>query len=139
MEKEQLALQALTMYPDIVKLVYHHYPDDDFSYKLAESLEAAGEQDKFWEMHDRIMSDVPENIEEIINAAKEIEIGDIEKFAADLDSGVHTETVRDARVEAENHDVHDVSLFVNTREYQKYPGTIEDLIDLIDEELENLE
>ena len=47
--------QILAEYPDSVRLIYRHYPLRQVHQQTqlaAESAEAAGRQDKFWEMHD---------------------------------------------------------------------------------------
>ena len=136
-DKELLVMQALDMYPQEVTSVYHHYPSSDFSYKLAESLEAAGEQGKFWQMHDRIIEDVPDDISELKAAAEGVGL-DMQEFKEALDSGKFAETVQLAKQEAISRGVEHVSLFINGREYKKYPGTLADLCYAIDEELERI-
>lgn len=136
-----MALQALEMYPGQVRFVYHHYPyhdDKDFSWTIAEALEAAGAQDMFWEMHDRITEDVPENIGEMEIAAQDIEIPDIGRFIEELNDRAYMETVRGAIEEAEANKVHEVSLFVDFEEYRKYPGKLEDLTKMIDDRLNEI-
>jgi protein-disulfide isomerase len=136
-EKEDLTLQAVATYLDEVKLVHHHYPSSDFSHKIAEALEAAGEQGKFWEMHDRTVGDVPDDLSELKAAAKDLGL-DMGKFDEALDSGRFTKKVQLAVQEARSDGVHYVALFINGREYEKYPGTLADLYDAIDEEVERI-
>jgi len=129
------------MYPGQVRFVYHHYlynDDKDFSWTIAEALEAAGAQDMFWGMHDRITEDVPKNIGELEIAAQDIKIPDIDRFMEELNDRVYMETVREAIEEAEVNKVHEVSLFVDLEEYRKYPGKLEDLTKMIDDRLNEI-
>ena len=136
-DKERLVTQALDIYPQEITLIYHHYPSSDFSYKLTEGLEAAGEQGKFWQMHDRFLEDVPHDISELQAVAEGLGL-DMQKFNEALDSGKFAETVQLAKQEAISRGVEQVSLFINGKEYKKYPGTLVDLCHEIDEELERL-
>ena len=136
-EKEIMVVQALADYPGRLRMVYHHYADPGFSETLAESLEAAGEQGKFWEMHDRVIQNVPTDMAALRAAAGEVGL-DIERFSAALDSGAFTEKVRRAREEAVSAGVKYVAIFINGKEYAESPGTLEDLYHAVDEELERL-
>ena len=136
-EKELLLLQALADYPGRIRVVYHHYADPGFSEKLAEALEAAGEQGKFWEMHDRLIEHVPADMAALETAAGEVGL-DTERFMEALNSGKFTEKVQLARQEAISAGVQYVAIFINGREYPKSPGTLEDLYDAIDKELARL-
>lgn len=137
-EKELMLVQALDIYPDEIRLDYHHYPSSDFSHKLAEALEAAGEQGKFWEMHDSIIEDVPDDMFELIAVAEGLGL-DMERFNEALDSGEFFEKVQLAKEKAISAGVKYVSVFINGKEYKKYPGTPADLCSAIDEELERIE
>ena len=49
--------EVLQRYPDKVKLEFHHYPliqMHPYALLAAKAAEAAGEQGKFWEMHDKL-------------------------------------------------------------------------------------
>jgi len=130
------------LYPEKVRLVYHHHPfvlsDSPLSWVIAESLEFAGDQGKFWEMHDRITMDVPHDMPELIAVAEDVGL-DIDELIEGLNSGQYTETVQLAKEEAENRGVGKIALFINDIEYTKYPGTLDDLINAIDTELQGLE
>jgi hypothetical protein len=134
-----LALQALDLYPDQVRLVYHHYPDRNtgVSLKIAESLEFSGSEGKFWEIHDRFTLDVPEDISDLMIVAEEVGF-DITDFTESLDNGEYTEAVLSAIDEAQNRGVSGIALFINDTEYMKYPGTLDDLTHAIDEELNRI-
>lgn len=65
------------------------------------------------------------------------EIGlDTQKFGEALDTGRFAERVQLAKQEAILRGVKYVSAFINGREYEHDPGTLSDLCDAIDEELE---
>jgi len=134
-DKERMAVQAFVDFSDKIRLVYHHYADAGFSEKIAEGLEAAGEQGKFWEMHDRIIREVPADIAQLMTAAEEIDLN-LEEFSDALESGRFTEKVQIAKKEAISAGVKHVSVFVNGKEYQKNPGTLDDFYAAIAEELE---
>jgi len=136
-EKERLALQALDIYPADVKMVYHPYPDSEFSWKLAEALEAAAEQGKFWELHDQYLAGVPGDMSQLKAYAQQIGL-DMDKFEKALDTGTYRERVELAKQEAVSRGVTQVALFVNGMEYQYNPGAISDLRSAIDRELESL-
>jgi len=54
--------ELLRRYPDKVKLEFHHYPliqMHPYALPAAKAAEAAGDQGKFWEMHDLIYKNQP--------------------------------------------------------------------------------
>jgi len=130
-----MVLQALDIYPDKVKKAYHHYPSSEFGQIIAEALEAADEQGKFWELHDRLLADVPDDMSELEACAAELGL-DTQKFGEALDTGRFTGKVDLAKQEAISRGVKHVAVFINGREYRHSPGTLSDLCDAIDEELE---
>lgn len=133
-EKEVLILQALKDYPGKIYVIYNHFPSSGFDEKLAESLEAAGEQGKFWEMHDRLVQDVPGDIVALL-AAAQITGLDLELFNTALESGKYTETVRKSKEDAIARGVKSVSMFINGTKYTESSGALEDLYKAIDKEL----
>ena len=137
-DKQLLLVQALDRYPKEIRLVYHHYPSSGFSEEIAEALEAAGDQGKLWQMHDRIIQDVPDNMSELKAVAEGLGL-DMERFNEALYSGEFTEMVQLAKEKAISAGVRYVSVFINEKEYEKYPGTLNDLCRAIDEELERIE
>jgi len=137
--KQKLIMQALDIYPDEVRLDYHHYPYNDFSYKLAEALEAAGEQGKFWELHDKIfLQAVPGDMSDLLAAAEDVGL-DMVLFNDSLNSGKFTDKVLADREQAISDGARPMSVYINGNEYRKYPGTPADLCSAIDEELERIE
>jgi len=75
--------QALEEYPDDIQFIYKHYDRGGADLILANSAECAGEQGKFWEMHDYLFDNQEElHTEDLQN--KLLEIG--EKLELDADS-----------------------------------------------------
>lgn len=136
-KKELIVVEALGVYPGKIRMAYHHYPSSGFSEKLAEALEAAGEQGKFWEMHDRLIQNVPADMAMLKDLAKEVGL-DMKRFNEALDSGKFTEKVQWAKELAILQGIKHVSLYINGKEYEKNSGMLEDLRTAIDEELERL-
>ena len=76
-----------------VRFVYREFPlpSHQYAFLAAEAAEAAGLQNKFWEMHDRLFAEFEKNPELVLSKdtltgyAKDLEL-DTAKFALDLDS-----------------------------------------------------
>jgi protein-disulfide isomerase len=135
--KEILIMQALGIYPDQVRHDYHHYPYSEFSQKLAEALEAAGEQGMFWELHDRFLEDVPSDMNELLDMAEDIGL-DMGIFTDSLYSGRFSDKVIADKVLAVSSGVRHVSVFINGKEYKGASDSFADLCNAIDEELERM-
>jgi protein-disulfide isomerase len=134
--KERMIIQALEVYPDDVRLDYHHYPYNDFSYTLAEALECAGEQDKFWELHDKIyLEDVPEDMSELLAAAENVGL-DIDLFNESLDSGKFKDKILAERAQAIADGAQAMSVYINGNLYTGSASSLDDFCDVIDNELE---
>jgi protein-disulfide isomerase len=74
--------QILTDYKGKVKLVYRYFPLTSIhanAQKAAEAAECAGDQDKFWEMHDKLFAN-----------QSALTVTDLKKYAKDL--GLNTTT-----------------------------------------------
>jgi len=106
--------------------------------KLAESLEAAGEQDKFWEMHDRIINNIPHDIAELRIAAAEVGL-DTDEFNDAIDTGEYTDIVLQAIDMATEHNVEYGTLFINGLEFTGNPDSFDSLKKALDRELERME
>jgi len=134
--KENMIIQALDIYPDEVRLDYHHYPYNDFSYTLAEALECAGEQDKFWELHDKIyLEDVPDDMSELLAAAESVGL-DMDLFNESLDSGKFEDKVLAERDQAISDGAQAMSVYINGNLYTGGSSSLDDFCDVIDNELE---
>lgn len=97
--------EVVKEYPNEVRLVYRNFPLSyhQFSFKAATAAEAAGKQDKFWDMHDLIFANNTQlsddkflefaqklglNIEQFRQDMSSTEIND--KIKRDLDEGQNT-------------------------------------------------
>lgn len=68
----------------------------DYSFLAAEALLAAGDQGKYWPMHDLLISNSPRlDRDSLISYARELQL-DMAKFTSDLDSMKHK-----ARIDAD--------------------------------------
>jgi cyclophilin family peptidyl-prolyl cis-trans isomerase len=93
-----------------LRVVFRHLPlitIHDKALLAAEAAEAAGAQDAFWEMSDRIFEEQQEWSVVSAEKARELFIGyaadfglDTERFAADLDEGTYQDKVMDGYQEA---------------------------------------
>lgn len=99
-------------YPDAVQVIYRHFPLNsihDNAQKAAEAAEAAGAQGAFWQYHDALFAgqadwsglSQAEARDYFVNLAAELGL-DEEKFAGELDGGVHTTYVSALEQEAMN-------------------------------------
>lgn len=156
LEKERLAVRMLEDFGQRVRLVYHHYPVSPLSGLIAEALEAAGEQGKFWELHDRLIDDSDNDIGQVISAA--INVGlDGEEYALSkildeaeavgldttllveaISNGRFTEKVEIAWREAISAGVSRASVFINGREFDVTSPTYEYFHSAVTGELEKL-
>jgi protein-disulfide isomerase len=95
---QQTMMDLLAAYPDKVRLIFKNHPlaFHDNARDAAEAALAAGEQGKFWEMHDRLFRG-QDHLDRPALEAHARALGlDVGKFRAALDSGRFR-----ARVEAE--------------------------------------
>jgi cyclophilin family peptidyl-prolyl cis-trans isomerase len=91
-------------YGDDLRIIYRHLPllsIHDKAQITAEAAEAAGAQDKFWEMHDILFerqgdwNALPEAemTDVLVEYAEEVGVADLERFRAELEDGVYEEKV----------------------------------------------
>lgn len=133
-----MALQALDEYPEDIRLVYHHLPQGTRSFQIAEALEFAGDQGKFWELHDRFVEDVPEDMDDLRDAVGDIGL-DVNLFDEALNTGQYRAEVDRAIELAAEHGVDDLALFINNTEFTKYEPTFDDFKKVIEAELNEAE
>jgi protein-disulfide isomerase len=92
--------RVLEAYGDRVRFVFRHYPLDfhPLAQKAGEAADCAGDQGRFWEMHDRLWGN-PQKLEVSDLKAHAQALGlDTERFSSCLDSGRHAGRVeRDLR------------------------------------------
>jgi protein-disulfide isomerase len=111
--------QILQTYPGKIRLVIKNYPYKyrDFARIAAEASLAAGDQGKYWEMHDILISRSPElDRTSLIAYAGELGL-DVKKFAESIDSGGHAMDIdRDLKL-AESMDLYNTPTFyINGRQ-----------------------
>jgi len=122
-----------------IRLVIKNYPYKyrDFSYIAAEASLAAGDQGKYWEMHDLLIKKSPElGRDHLITYAKEIGL-DVRTFTASLDTRKHAASIERDKKLAVDLDLYNTpTFFINGR---KVIGErpYEYLKKIIEEELRN--
>jgi NhaA family Na+:H+ antiporter len=82
---------------DRIRYVYRHLPITSMhpEAKLAaEAAEAAGNQGKFWEMHDKLFQNDDLDLPHLLQYASELGL-DVNRFRDELKSGVHSQRVQD--------------------------------------------
>jgi len=94
---QETIVQILDEYPNQVKLIYKHFPLSFHAnaQKAAEAAECAGEQGKFWEMHDLlyVASDNKElSVDKFKELAQELKL-DTNQFNTCLDDGKYADQV----------------------------------------------
>jgi len=127
-------------YPDKIRLILKNYPYKyrDYSHIAAEALLAAGDQGKYWEMHDIMIKNSPKlDRDSLIRYAGDIGLN-IKKFTSDLDSMKHKELIAKDEELAVSMDLYNTpTFFINGR---KVIGNrpYEYLKKIIEEELANV-
>jgi len=81
-----IAQKLLEAYPTQVRLVFKHYPMSEGTSIAHEAARAAGEQGKFWEMHDLLFTSRDKFArDDLVAKAKQLNL-DLERFTNDLDT-----------------------------------------------------
>lgn len=123
--------QLQTLYPDDVKVVFRYLPltdEHDKAALAAQAAEAAGLQDKYWEMHDLLFSRQDEwlslSVKEfstwLVDQAAELKLDKLQ-FMADMTSDETIQKVFDAtRKSAETSLTNPPALFFNKTIYQDW-------------------
>ena len=133
--KQVEALQA--RFPKDIRLVFKQFPLDQHAQAetASEAALAAHNQGKFWQLHDKMYSDISDlSKERLLVYAKQIGL-DTEKFRKDLESRKYEKEVARQRDEGEHFGVDSTpTFFVNGK---KYNGAFEvnQLAPLIEKEL----
>lgn len=137
---------VLDLYPDTVVLNFKHFPISSIhpnALPAAVAVEAAGNQDKFFEMIDLLYerqeawSSLPDPKAAFIGYAKELAL-DVDKFTTDLDDKALVEKIESQRTEGINAGVNSTpSFFVNGVKITN-PADISGFQAAIDAELEKI-
>jgi len=108
----------MAAYPDKIRLILKNYPYRyrDYSHLAAEALLAAGDQGKYWEMHDIMLKNSPKlDRDSLIRYAEELHL-DIKKFTGDLDSMKHKQIIAQDEKLAVSMDLYNTpTFFINGR------------------------
>jgi protein-disulfide isomerase len=105
--------QLLQTYPGKIRLVIKNYPYKyrDFARIAAEASLAAGDQGKYWEMHDILLTRSPKlDRASLIAYAEELGL-DVKNFTKAIDNGHHSKEIdRDVK-QAESIDLYNTPTF----------------------------
>ena len=122
-------------YPGKIRLILKNYPYRyrDYSHLAAESLLAAGDQGKYWEMHDIMIKNSPKlDRESLISYAEELKL-DIKQFTSDLDSMKHRKLIQQDEDLAVAMDLYNTPTFfingrkvIGNRPYEYFKKIIEE-------------
>ena len=85
-------------------------------------------------MHDKLLDYVPENETELNDLIDSMNFNP-DRFREAVADYQYRQKVELAKEEAESRGISDVALFINGREYQKYPGTFDDFLRAVEAEL----
>jgi|WetSurMetagenome_2_1015567.scaffolds.fasta_scaffold30047_5 hypothetical protein len=129
-ETEAAVTQTVKFYPKITKVVYNHFPLSELGQKIAEGLEAAGEQGMFWELYDKVAVAMPRDVDSLKTCATAVGL-DMAKFNEALDSGKFKEKVEQAKERAISRGVTESVIFVGGVPYHKYPPEVSDISGMI--------
>src|SRR3989344_1270204 len=110
--------QALLKYPETLQFIYRHFPLPQHAHaRQATTLaEAAGEQGKFWEMHDRIFetqsqwSDIGDSTEFFLGLARDLNL-DEAKLKEVLEKNTFKSKIEDDIAEARSLGVNSTPTF----------------------------
>jgi protein-disulfide isomerase len=136
--------KLLAKYPDALKYEFRHLPLTSIhpnAVKAALAAEAAGEQNKFWTMHDLLLSSQgewkgnPDAGPMFIELAKMLGL-EIETFRASLNSHELESRIREQAAKAKNAGIEGVpTFFVNGRKLGQETITFEGIDEVIAQEL----
>ena len=122
-----------------VRLVIKNYPYKyrDFSHIAAEASLAAGDQGKYWEMHDLLIKNSPKlDRNNLIKYAKEIGI-DVKAFTESLDKMKHAARIEKDKKLALDLDLYNTPTFFINGRMVIGDRPYEYLKKIVDEELKN--
>jgi protein-disulfide isomerase len=122
-----------------VRLVIKNYPYKyrDFSHIAAEASLAAGDQGKYWEMHDLLIKNSPKlDRNSLIKYAKEIGL-DVKVFTSALDSRKHAARIEKDKKLALDLDLYNTPTFFINGRMVIGDRPYEYLKKIVDEELKN--
>jgi protein-disulfide isomerase len=140
-----LVLEALSRYPQQVRLEFHHYPLVSIhANSMAASLavEAAGEQGKYWEMHDLVFerqeewSKSPNPEPDFLALAQRLGLDQNAFMQAMRSPQLQTRVLQDVE-RAQQANVEAVPTFFIDGQKQNLPPSIQAFVDMIESHLRN--
>jgi protein-disulfide isomerase len=129
--------RVLATYPQSVRLVFKHnplpmHPDAPLAHRASI---AAGEQNRFWEMHDLIFDNIRDlSRSTLVSYATELDL-DLSKFVADLDSDRVTKILNDDMAESQRLGVNGTPTFYINGQFVSGAQPFENFQTLIEREL----
>ena len=134
-------LRVLDAYPQSVRLVFKHnplpmHPDAPLAHRASI---AAAEQGRFWDMHDRIFSNIRDlSRDTLMSYANELDF-DLAKFTADLDSDRVRELLNQDMVESERLGINGTPTFLINGKFVSGAQPFENFQALIERELAQID
>lgn len=138
--------RLLEKYPDSLKYEYRHFPlikIHPTALRAAAAAEAAGEQDKFWAMHDLLLNSqekwrrIPDVEPVFMEFAESIGLN-VDDFRSSLRSGIAEQRILKQVAQAREFGIESVPTFViNGRKVEQTPGSFEEFESLIIQELDS--
>ena len=124
--------QILKTYSNDVKIVYKHFDRGGTDSKTSQATECAGEQNKFWEMHDEIFDKGSSG--DLVGYASNIGL-DVSSFETCLDSGKYASKVEQSTAEAISLGIRGTPGFIINGQLVSGAQPFENFKKVIDEEL----
>ena len=134
----QTVEQLFDDYKDKIRLVRKHLALDFHkdAQKAAEAAECAGDQNKFWQMNEKLFASQDDlSVEKIKGMAKEISL-DTKKFNSCLDSGKYEEKVKNQKKEGEEFGISGAPFFFINNQVINGAQPYEEFKKVVDKELE---
>ncbi|HLE41606.1 MAG TPA: thioredoxin domain-containing protein [Nitrospirota bacterium] len=120
MEVSSTLKKIMISYDGKVRLVIKNVPYGYRQYSVASALAAlaAGDQGKYWEMHDLLFARWPQlDPESLVRYARELGL-DLERFKQSMDSKLHKDAIeRDLKLGDELHVYMTPTFFINGRKF----------------------
>lgn len=109
----------LARYPEKVRVVFRHFPIEEphpHALHAAEAAEVAGEQGKFWQMHDLLFENQMHlKLPQLRTYAERLQL-DMARYTAEMDDEVYRQRVREHQRSGRDSGVHSTpAFFVNGR------------------------
>ena len=134
----QTVEQLFDDYKDKIRLVKKHLALDFHkeAQKAAEAAECAGDQNKFWQMNEKLFANQKDlSVEKIKEIAKEISL-DAKKFDSCLDSGKYEEKVKNQKKEGEEFGINGAPFFFINKQTINGAQPYEEFKKIVEKELE---